>query len=218
MNRAPYRRLLSADVGQILANLQEDIEARKAALQEAESAYKLVRQRAGELNAQVQRAEQQARNINAEGRRLNKLKNDVEAQLSSVQAAKEVDTSGLEREAEELKQAIETVERQEEERKAGLDGLNREQKDLKAACREAEVRRDALIKQVSEHERQLERFISSQEAKRRAVERARIDVSRKDKQWADGNRAKEQRVAVRDQRLQIATEKVRKLPSPLITL
>jgi hypothetical protein len=169
LNPASFRRLLVADQGELLVGLTERISERKIALKEAKEQQKLSYGQLDILESQKRRSDDELRAIGSKIRQQQKRKGDLEVEMAEIQAVGRIDTTNLEEEELELKDAIDLLLAPEVEKKALMEEVLGEMKKLKADVNEADKRKSALERDFKKESSKLEKLVENDESKKRFV-------------------------------------------------
>mmetsp|Transcript_12716 Transcript_12716/g.12359 ORF Transcript_12716/g.12359 Transcript_12716/m.12359 type:complete len:1152 (-) Transcript_12716:632-4087(-) len=211
LNPDSFRRLLVADQKELLVGLTERINANKIAFKEAKEQQNLSYGALDILQSQIRRSDDELRAIGSKIRQQQKRKVDLEVEMAEIQAVGRIDTTNLEEEELELKDALDQLLAPEVEKKALMEEVLGEMKKLKADVNEAEKRKAALERDFKKESSKLEKLVENDESKKREVQRARKDVATKEKAVAYRERMKEDRKVLLQQALDIANEKTPEL-------
>lgn len=177
----PYRGFLAKDLTSYVENSKREREEKLHELQVLQQQY----QQAGQGNAytsMIAKIDTELQQISSQMRNKNREKKHLDDQMSELENAKQIDTSNLESEAEELKQEIANLTQQEEEKASSLSVLQVEATQYKQAEREIEIEKQKIQKQLQTLMGQLEQLSHDVETAKRTVDKLRrqVDVTKAD--------------------------------------
>ena len=162
-----------------------------------------------ESKSRIQRNESKLKTIRNDIKHYNKKRNDLESELQDIQDAGRIDTTGLEKEEEELKDAILKSSILEEDQKIKYDQYQKEYKILKNELTNAEKKKDNYDRQIKEQEKILHEYIANCQSRVVLVERAKKSVTMREKALNEVVKILENHVVIRQKKIDEASEKVR---------
>jgi chromosome segregation ATPase len=181
-NKVDFKKLLAKDMSEVISNLNEQIQSKRVDLQNSMEQHKYISQCHSDVQRAMNEVENSLRNSNIRNRDIIRRKQDLEIKLSDVQALKNIDTSHLESEQDELIEGIESLNRQLDEHSITVESAKKELSILNQEKGLIDRRKQTVLKTISEQERILNNFIDSHENSRRRIEKIRKDVSDKQKE------------------------------------
>jgi chromosome segregation ATPase len=136
---------------------------------------------------------------------LQREKNKLQEELTEIQEAGRIDTSGLEQEETELQQAIETIKTQCEEAKREQTLLQQELKHKQGIKAEVDQRVRAIEQQLAEQEAKIDEIVTNRANAIKYLERLRRDCEEKEKDHKQELEKQEKQFQELEKTLEIAS-------------
>ena len=204
----PFKGLLVEDVQEIIKALQNRIEETRQIFLDSNKQKEGFQRKMDESKSRIQRHESKLKSIRNDIKHYHKKKNDLESELQDIQDAGRIDTTSLEEEEEELKEAILKSSALEDEQKIKYDYFQSELKGLKSELINAEKKRDFFEKQMKDEERILNQYITNCQSRAVQVEQAKKNILKREKEVNDVVKLLENKMVVRQQKVDEASVKV----------
>ena len=207
--RLPFKNILTEDTSQYIAVVEERIAQHMAAMMESKNQASAMFHTLEDMKKTLKNYENQMKTANMACRRLTKQKADLENELLDIQEAGRIDTTALEDDEKQLKDAIIHVTKQIEERQAVEQGLQAELKTCKENANAAQRHWDTLMVEFQKLEKKLQNFLANNLRRAQNLEKAKKNLQQKQKIIDEIKKAENKLIAQREDLLVVVNEKVR---------
>jgi structural maintenance of chromosomes protein 6 len=166
------RHLFASDASAVIQSLQQSLENKTHELMNIGNAIAEENANLHKLETHVREHERELRGVQTRLNEENRRRAEFQARLDELDAINNIDTSGLEREADEIKEANQQIDVQHDAKLLELESATIELNNRKQDRQSSERRKDELLADLERQETKLRNFINDSRASKDAVKRA----------------------------------------------